>query len=198
MSVYDYKNESLITTFTAPVTKNNGKLPWIDTTPETIEYNEASNQYKQYHSFTPGMYFNLKMNYYSQHQGNIVVHDEGNKGEVYGAYTKSKIRFVVNPGFPVTKLFDNGFANVNPDGANLFFKLSMQDQDKIQNIDFLTDGRNVYRDNQMVFPLMQKNQRQRMRGEYLILEYEFQNGNNKTIRFSAHDTEFRLSNLHPK
>jgi len=200
ISVYDYKNEALITTFTAPATKPQvaGFAKWIDTDPDTIEYSEAANHYKTHHPFTPLWYFNFKKSYLSQNGNNLHVHDEGKKGEIYGAYVKSKLHIVINPALNEEKVFDNAFVDVNPDGAPMFLNLAMRTESQNQSIVFAADDRAVYRDNSLVFPVMQKSQRDRLRGKYLILEYEFQNGNDKTLRLTAQTTEFRISNVSPK
>ena len=183
-SIWDSKNQSCYVTFVNRVGSTN----------ETIEYSEAANHYKSFHSFTPGIYAKYKMNMFSQaNDRKMWVHDEGTLAQIYGNFINPVLDFIVNPAFPYTVVFDNAKINVNPGGQDGFDTLVMTTDNDVQGINFPADTRWDYRDSRLVFPLMGYKQTSRLRGEYLSLRYEFDNITSNVLRITSQETNYRLS-----
>lgn len=183
-SVWDPKNGSVYVTFVNRTGTND----------ETIEYSEAANHYKSFHSFTPGLYAKYKMSFLSQgNDARLWRHDEGTLASIYGSFVKPRLDFIVNPAFPYTVVFDNAKLNVNPGGQDGFASLVMTTDTDTQGIFFPADTRWSYRDSRLVFPLMGYKQTSRLRGEYVSLSYEFNNITSSVLRISSQETNYRLS-----
>lgn len=200
-TVFDFNNESVYLTFTQRKQIIQRVLVEVGV-PDSIEYSEATNQFKCRPAFTPRIYFNLKQNVLSpdpDNQNMVYVHNQGMKGHVYGQFRNTTIKFSVNPDIEIDKVMDNAKFNMNPDGYKLAKQVVLTNENQAQLVIFNDplDPRPVYRDKYLVYPTMQENQGVRMRGKYMLLEYTFDNGANAgqdtLLRITSHETFFRKS-----
>lgn len=197
--VYDYVNQSYYATFTQR--KQSQKATSLITVgiAETLEYSEQSNQFKSFHSFTPKLYMNFKQAFFSSDPSNqyqIYSHNEGIKGQIYGVYYHSKLKFVVNP-FPTeAKWIDNGSIAINNQiSFGKIYSVSVFTENQIiQTINFPTDSRPRYLQGLVRYPLRALNALSRMRGKSAIVEIDILNdASNTTVRISNHMTDVRIS-----
>ena len=196
--VFDFKNQSVYYTFTKKKESNGDRI--VETgTAETIEYSEAANQYKTYHSFTPKVYMNYKENFFSPSPDlnyPVYAHDEGNKGLIYGTYYDSKLKFIVNPTPVEAKNFDNGSIAINTRTASDKLKTGIfEAADYVtQQINFQTDTRWKFLQGFVRYPTRGLNAPTRIRAKAMNIELIVMNDvDNETVRISNHVTDTRLS-----
>lgn len=96
---YDYLNNEFVYTF-------------LNTSERyTVVFNELTNSFTSFYSFTPYIYLNNGINYYSLNDYNVTnkiwMHNKGNYCEFYGTVYSSSIKVNVNPEPMFTKTFDN-------------------------------------------------------------------------------------------
>ena len=197
--VFDFKNQSYYVTFTKK--KESTKAQGIIETgvAETIEYNEASNQYKGYHPTTPRLYMNYMENFFSPDPATnykIYAMDEGARGFVYTAFQDSIIRFVSNPQPVVAKWFDNQSIAINNKTASTKLKsglFAVQDYAP-QTIDFQTDGRWKWLQAFVRYPTRGIDAPTRLRGNSMVTELRVMNdADDIVVRFSNVVTDWRTS-----
>ena len=190
VGVFDFKNQSEYLTFTEI---DNGGAS------ETIEYSEATNQYKSFHSFHPVVYMNFKENFFSSDPSSnykFYAHDEGDKGLIYGIYYLSKIKFVVNPTPVEAKWFDNGSIGINNEvaSAKLYSVSAFTENQSTQTIIFGTDNRWKYLQGFVRYPMRGIDADSRLRGKSATVEISVTNDvDNLAVRISSHETDNRLS-----
>lgn len=195
-AIYDYNNDSAYWTFTKRKVVQNGETI-ITGVPKTIEYSEKTNQFKGYFDFYPGMYMNFRQNFLSPNpvaNQNVFVHNEGVRGNFYGTYFPSIIKFAVNPKIMEEKIWDNNKLNLNPNSYSLMTSMVGTTENSSQTVVFnSTDNRPVYREGMLVFPTMQIGQSERLRGKFLEMEFTLNNNNDVLARVSGSETFFRKS-----
>ena len=212
VGVMDYKNQSVVLTFTRrKISRNVAAGPPIieEGTAETIEYNEMTNSFQTYHSFTPRWYLSMKQNYLSLNpdiiDGKCYSHDEEKRGVIYGVNKQSKLRFIANPDKTVAKTFDNSALIIAGDGVggtNSLVSLwtgetNIIAQQSVVLNNAAVDNRPVYREGRIVFPTMSKNQSVRLRGDYCINELTISNdGSDRNVRLTGVETKYRISERH--
>lgn len=190
----DFKNHSVYFTFS--------NIPAGLTTPaipgKTIEFNEASSQFKGYMPFVPNIYFNFKQNFFSPDpaSGNtkIYSHDTGNFGLIYTNYVNSKLRFVANPDTTVAKWFDNQLIAMNNQQATLkmlSFTGIVNDMAP-QTLVFQGDTTWEYEHGLMKYATISQDVEERLTGLSMITELEVINdADNTVVRISSVETRYR-------
>lgn len=201
-SVFDNKNESLITTFTQWLTDNNGVIENTGT-PITIEFSEKLSQYQGRHGFYPTFYFPLKQSFLSFSPigtQQLFQHDESVRGLIYDALQDSVLSFVTNPAPMEAKVYDNGRIGVDTEvGANRINLVNLTTNITVSQSVVLNnavlDGRPDYREGFLTYPMMQIRGRQdRMRGTYLVQQYAINNdGTDTIVRITGMETLYRIS-----
>lgn len=192
----DPVNGSIVVTFTDRLEVVDGEVVKTDDA-ETIEYNDIDNKFVTFQPYNGQLYMNLK-------RGLLVTNPNdsldlyqigaGEKGDVYGTKVESVLKIAVNGNFLIDKVFDNAKVNINPDGALLMSKVTLDTEEQVpQEVLFNspTDNRPVYRNSYMTYPMMEKGQKDRLRGKFLIAEYLFLNQNDDVVRVSSHETFYR-------
>lgn len=205
-TVWDSKNSSLFITFTDKKEASISNVYDVAGFKETIEFNELDDTFKSFYSFTPNLYMKYKMNMFSINSDNakaneIYVHDEYLRCNYYDTIFDSRLRFVVNPNFPYSKVFDNVRLNVNQVGTSIlkaiFAKTPNQVQQEIILNDPNADSRPRYREDFLVFPLRELQAVERLRGKFIVLEYLVHNTTypteNRVIRITENETQYRIS-----
>lgn len=201
VGVYDFKNHTVIHTFTQRrVSAVNGAITAVGV-PETIEFSEVNSAYASNHSFVPRWYMTNKQNYLSMEDlavpdNNVHAHDEGPTNQIYGKIYPSKIKFLVNDNNIFSKVFDTGHLEVTGDVeiiASAKAETNLVTSQTIILNDTVLDNRPTYREGLLVYPIMQKDQRVRLRGQYMKLELEVVNTAGKLVRITQHQTLYRTS-----
>ena len=212
ISVYDYKNDSLYTTFTPTLmsvpgsVSQAGEIVRTNVEPHTVEFNAKLSQYQSRHGFYPPMYMNLKQSFFSPEPivaGQIAPiidqHDEGVRGQIYGVNQPSYLRYDTNPQPFEAKVFDNGRVGVDTEnGANRISLVNLNTpitplQSVVLNNPAL-DYRPVYREGFLTYPMRGLDADTRMRGTYLIQEYQIDNdGSDTIVRITGQETKYRIS-----
>ncbi len=79
----------------------------------TVAFDESPDvfNFTTFYSFTPPMYINDKYRIITPRAGSFYMHDLSNYGEFYGTIYPSSVTAIVNPKFPVEKVFDNFVLN---------------------------------------------------------------------------------------
>lgn len=112
-SVYDFKYNQAIFTFTDGINANEDIMCLVNQNNFTIAYDDNLNAFTAFYGYTPKIYFSdgYKIfstdNYSGTGLSNIYMHDVGPYCEFYGVVNESTIRMVVNDNFQYTKAFDN-------------------------------------------------------------------------------------------
>lgn len=189
-------NGSVIVTFTDRLEIINNEVVKTNDA-QTIEYNDIDNKFVTFQPYNGQLYMNLK-------RGLLVTNPNdpmdlyqigaGERGDVYGTKVDSVLKIALNGNFLIDKVFDNAKVNINPDGALLMSKVTLDTEGQIpQEVLFnsTTDNRPVYRNSYMTYPMMEKGQKDRLRGKFLIAEYLFLNQNDDVVRVSSHETFYR-------
>jgi hypothetical protein len=206
VSVYDYKNESLYTTFTPTLKSVVGNPSTIEPTgvlPNTIEFNSRQSQYQTRHGFYPGIYFNLKQSFFSPQNVGIAPviyqHDEGIRGQIYGVNQPSTLRYATNPEMFTAKYFDNAQVGVETAaGASKINSVTLTTpitatQTIILN-DPVSDSRPKYQEGFLRYPMRGYSDVSRMLGKYLVQEYTIGNdGSDTIVRLTDVQVEYRDS-----
>lgn len=191
--VFDFHNQSVYYTFS----ELSGAIR-VDTA-LTIEYSEAENQFKSFHSFTPNVYFNFKGRFFSPNPATdyeVYAHDSGIRGEIYGTYYRSKLKFVVNPITSEAKWHDNGSIAINNEiaSAKIYQVSAFTENQTVQTINFPTDTRWRYLQGLVRYPLRAKDADTRLRGKSCTVQISVTNDiDDEVVRFSNHVTDIRLS-----
>ncbi len=208
LGVFDYKNNSVIISFTDRKEQTDLKGIFTVGTPETVEYNEMINAFQTYHSFYPKHFLQIKQNYLSLNpsasDGNVYAHDEGILGKIYDVNQPTILRFVANPLPQVACVFDNLLLAVDGDGVNENINLGILSKvtGKTNIIPLQTvvlnntvlDDRPEFREGIFVMPLMQQDQDIRLRGSWCEIELTADNdGSDKLIRLTQATTKYRTS-----
>jgi len=193
-SVFDFKNNSLITTFSnryklAKTTNGNFAEEF------TIEYNEESNKYTSFHSFNPFIYCSLKRSFYSQNSSDVYKHDEGLPLFIYGTDANAELTFNTTPNATTQKIYDNIRMSINPSGMNNLYSWNgVTEENDTHTIMFATDSRVRYREGFLTFPSRELKKPTRLRGKCARNKFTF-------IRFASDraiiplsESEFRISN----
>jgi len=205
-TVWDSKNNSIFITFTDKKESTETNIVLVEGLKETIEFNELDDTFKSFYSFTPNLYMSYKMNMFSIDSDNsnphqVYVHDEYFRCNYYGVVFNSKLRFVANPNFPYSKVFDNVRLNINQEGVSIlkaiFAKTPNQNQQTVILNQTTGDTRPRYREDFLVFPLREIDAAERLRGKYIILEYLIDNilypTDNRTVRITDNEVQYRVS-----
>jgi hypothetical protein len=193
-SIFDFKNNSLITTFS----NRNGLVKTTNgdnATEYTIEYNEESNKYTSFHSFKPFIYCNLKRSFYSQNNTSLYKHDEGTPLVIYGVDATAELVYNTTPNPNTQKIYDNIRMSINPEGMNnLFSWEGITEENDSHLISLNTDSRVRYREGFLTFPTRELKKPTRLRGKFAKNKFTF-------IRFASDraiiplsECEFRISN----
>ena len=197
-SIFDYKNNSLITTFSnykTYVRNASGQVVQGD----TIEYSEESNKYITRHSFIPYIYMGLKRSFYSPNpaiDGNIYIHDEGSVLNIYDTLQPASLTFNATPNGIMAKVFDNVRLNVNETAVPFLTSLTMvTDANDPHVITFATDDRQEYREGFLVFPTNEIDKNERLRGKYCRFEYVFNKfvADSESVVIPMQESDFRIS-----
>lgn len=193
-SIFDFKNNSLITTFSnrnGIVKKQNGYI----VEQFTLEYNEETNIYTSFHSYQPYIYFGLKRNYYSPDALNIYQHDEGEPLFIYGADANAYLTFNSTPNHNVHKIYDNIRLSMNIDGVQTLTSWTgITDENDLHTIDFTTDTRFKYREGFITFPSRELKKVSRLRGKHSKNKFTFSRFANNNVIIPLSEYEFRVSN----
>lgn len=198
VGVFDYVNQSVYYTFTQRMESLNREIITTGAA-ETIEYNEASNQYKGFHSFTPRLYFSFKESYLSPNPTQphkIYAHDEGVVGHIYDTYHQSHVKFTVNPQQVIGKWFDNQSLAIN--NRTAIDKLSHAEFEMAdyvtQSIIFPTDTRWRYLQGFVRYPTRGYSADTRLRGKFMNTTVFVNNdADNVKVRISNVMTDWRVS-----
>lgn len=221
ISIYDYKNDSIYTTFTKTLqsvvgnsiivngvtTKSKSYIETTDVQPQTIEFSNKLSQYVSRHGFYPNMYLDLKQSFFSPRPiatGQIAPiidqNDEGIRGQIYGVNQPSYLRFVTNPQPFAAKVFDNARLGVDTEnGANRISLVNLTTPiTPLQSVVLnnpVADYRPRYLEGFLLYPMMALTGREdRMRGTYLIQEYQIDNdGIDTIVRLTGQETKYRIS-----
>lgn len=206
--VFDFKNDAVVYTFTQRKEHRKSSISpdnplGIVTVGEakTVEFSEVNSAFATYHGFAPKWYLRMKQNYLSMNpsgaDNNVFMHEEGIRGSIYGANQNSLLRFVSNPENSDPKTFDNGLLEVVGNVEIVKQVTAVTNIIPMQTITLnnpALDRRPAYREGRLVYPIMQKNQSVRLRGQYAKLEYTIENdGSDKLVRLTQHETRYRLS-----
>lgn len=217
--VWDSKNDSIFYTFTRILeADSNGATSYkTGVLAETIEFNEIDNTFKSYYSFTPEIYLKFKESFLSNasqynaypvnESQHFWVHGNGDRGKYYGRVFDSKLKFIVNPILPYSKVFDNVRLNINQDAVlpiinenasnpalkNVSAKAVNQVAQTISFDNYNNDDRPRYREDFLVYPLRELDALERIRGKYITIEYLITNANNKPVRITSNETQYRIS-----
>ncbi len=193
-SIYDFKNNSIVTTFSnrKGIVKN---LRNEIVEEFTLEYNEELNKYTSFHSYKPYIYFNLKRNYYSPNSVNIYQHDEGEPLFIYGSDDIAYLTFNATPNPNLHKIYDNIRLSMNIDGVQTLSSWTgITDENDLHTINFNTDTRFKYREGFITFPSRELKKVSRLRGKFSKNKFTFSRfANNKAV-VPLSEYEFRVSN----
>lgn len=193
-SIYDFKNNSIITTFSnrKGLVKN---LKNEVISEFTLEYNEETNKYTSFHSYKPYIYFGLKRNYYSPNGVDIYQHDEGEPLFIYGVDETASLTFNSSPNPNVHKIFDNVRLSINIDGVQALSSfIGITDENDAHTIDFTTDTRMKYREGFVTFPSRELKKMSRLRGKFVKNKFTFSRFANSNVVIPLSEYEFRVSN----
>lgn len=198
-SIYDYKNNSLITTFSnykEYVRNDAGQI----VEGKTIEYSEEMNKYVTRHGYVPYIYTGLKRSFYSPNplpnDANMYVHDEGNILEIYGSLQSALLEFQATPDGLMAKTFDNARVNINSLAVPFLTTVSLiTDEADTHIIAFATDDRAIYREGFEVYPTNQLDKDERLRGKYCRFQYSFNKfvADSETVTIPMHESQYRIS-----
>lgn len=164
----------------------------------TIVYNELTKAFTSFYSHWPRHYFSNGRRIFSQDPGDskIYIHDEGNKGQFYGAMYDSSVELMIAPPGTHTKVFNNIEFNsqvYNTFGENLtdvtidrarFFN-EYQDSQIINFIPNINIKRRM-RTWRLQIPRDTDDRSSRMRNPYMSTRFSFENTANR--RIVLHDT----------
>lgn len=141
-TVYDYKNNEIISTF-------HDYINIEDTNSFTIAYNELADCFTSFYSFTPTIYLSNRQIYLSPSNSvsnAIYVHSKGSYSKFYNIVYPSTLTTIVNENPIQTKVFDNQVFEtqaINTSGSNpvnindsIFNSIRMYND--YQNTDFQT------------------------------------------------------------
>jgi len=141
-TVYDYKNNEIISTF-------HDYINIEDTNSFTIAYNELADCFTSFYSFTPTIYLSNRQIYLSPSNSvsnAIYVHSKGSYSKFYNTVYPSTLTTIVNENPIQTKVFDNQVFEtqaINTSGSNpvnindsIFNSIRMYND--YQNTDFQT------------------------------------------------------------
>lgn len=108
-------NTGIITTFDQENSEYLITFLNTNTTPEynkktTLVYNEITNKFTSFYSFTPSLYINNNRTYYTVSARNnnaLYIHNRGNIGEFYGNTPNIQLKLIMNNQPSITKVLDN-------------------------------------------------------------------------------------------
>lgn len=104
ITTFDYENSEYLITFL-----NTNSQPEY-TKKTTLVYNETTNKFTSFYSFTPSLYINNNRTYYTysaRASNNLYIHNRGNIGEFYGVTPPIQLKLIMNSQPSVTKVLDN-------------------------------------------------------------------------------------------
>lgn len=199
--VYDFANHCVVHTFTQRRKHTNAGGIEIEGVAQTIEYSEVNSSYATNHSFTPRWYMSNKQNYLSMDSevlnNDVHAHDEGDRNNIYGRVYPSRLKFIVNDKNIYPKVFDTGHLEVTGDVSIISSAKAETNLVALQTIvlnDPLVDDRPTYREGLLVYPIMEKGQRVRLRGQYMKLEIEIaDNTGGGKVSITQQQTLYRTS-----
>ncbi len=104
LTTFDYENSEYLITFL----NTNNQPEYNKKT--TLVYNETTNKFTSFYSFTPSLYINNNRTYYTysaRASNNLYIHNRGNIGEFYGNTPPIQLKLIMNSQPSVTKVLDN-------------------------------------------------------------------------------------------
>lgn len=173
-----------------------------DTTPHkaSLTYNEYSNWFSSYHSFSPTHYIGTKFVIMSQDSKGIYdspkevrVHDMGLKADFVAWSNKSYFTISINESPMVAKSFDSLRINCNEDANTYIDTILMLTETQFYFMDMTTDTRKKYLEDVLRVPLRTEDQQDRMRGKHLSLTVELKNNTTFRDRITNLVAYFRTS-----
>lgn len=104
VSTFDQENSEYLITFL-----NTNTRPEY-TKKTTLVYNEITNKFTSFYTFTPNLYINNNRTYYTvstKDRNNLYIHNRGNIGEFYGNTPTITLKLIMNSQPSMTKVLDN-------------------------------------------------------------------------------------------
>lgn len=204
-----YANNKVVKIIAAPDYENNDVIYTIYNNDSeivssyTISMNETLNKYTGFTSATPRIYIAYKNFVFSPNPAfghEIHIHFKGRRGEFYGTFYKTILRYIVCPTPNIAKVFDNSLINVNIDGSTRIGKITHTTQNQTHVILTKTDHRCKYKEDSLRYPIRELLYKtDRVRSHIMEVEIEIDNADqlldNKDIasEISSIDTVFRYS-----
>jgi hypothetical protein len=166
--------------------------------PITLNYSEITQAFMSFMTSRPKWYLDFGGKYYSIDANNVLrLHNSNSKYNVLSTIDDkadvSKIKIIVNDNYETTKTFDNvsysaDFASQN-NLSNITFKTNTQNSLTVQSIDRRED---TYK---FAIPRNSSLNKfaDRMRGKYLVSNYEFNDLNGSKFTLPYIKTTYRYS-----
>lgn len=105
ITTFDHENSEYLITFL-----NTNTDPEY-TKKSTLVYNEVTNKFTSFYSFTPNLYINNNRSYYTYNKGRynneLYIHNKGDIGKFYGVTPDVELKLIMNNQPSITKVLDN-------------------------------------------------------------------------------------------
>lgn len=104
ITTFDQENSEYLITFL-----NTNSYPEYNKK-NTLVYNEITNKFTSFYSFTPNLYINNNRTYYTvsaRNTNKLYIHNRGNIGEFYGNTPNAQLKLIMNNQPSFTKVLDN-------------------------------------------------------------------------------------------
>lgn len=194
-TIYDFRNKSKVNTFTEQlIAVNNGATFNVianpNIVPSTMEFGNASSHYEGNWSYAANIYFSFKQDFFGPdplNQNEFYVYNEGNKGSFFGTVFDSELEFIAKASRQF--VFDNAEIDTAPASFGVIESFTGTTVNGSQVVSLntpLTDNRPVYRNSAILFPTMEINQADRLRGSYLDILLTIDNASNTNVLISEY------------
>ena len=120
------------------------------------------------------------------------VHNVGERGNYFGTYRQTKIKFVQNPMPDVNKLFNNSWSNINPDAYDLLTTVNWKTDTQTQGLIISGDTKSKYKNLLFTTPTMGRNvSGEHLSGKTMTTELIFTNADDAVIALTSHDQSYQ-------
>lgn len=171
---------------------------------KTLVYNESLSAFTSFYTFVPDHYGAFSDKLYVFKKLKIYKYNSGEDKELIDTPKESKIIFIVNANYPISKTFDNveysGDFTKNTNFKDIFFETKRQSTDKLSSneIDYREDTYKfcIPRNNielNAAEELVNKSYKDRMKGKYMICHYTYDCSKGNTFKVPYISTAYRQS-----
>lgn len=173
---------------------------------KSLVFNEQAGAFTSFYKYTPKWQFEMSDRYYLVDKDNLIYLANCHDADELGSWGPKvgKLQLIINKAYKQTKVFDNVYFNGDFSDKvmlkNIVFKTKEQETLPIDgnSIDLREDTYMfaIGRDKRELTPLEEitnKSYAGRMRGKYLIANYEFDCSEGKQFRLPMIETSFRYS-----